>query len=139
MFAAACVSFAIRARSDDAGPDVVVIRNRALPMRSLTKSDLGRIYLGRLTLWQNRGLVFVLLNREDVHQSFVQRYVGRSAVQFANHWRRMVFTGEGRAPKRLATERDVIEFVAGNTNAVGYVGAATAESLEKVERVEILE
>jgi hypothetical protein len=58
--------------------------------------------------------------------------VGKSSSQLNAYWSKLVFTGKGTPPEKLTTDQAVIDFVAANGNAIGYVDSAKVTDKVKV-------
>ena len=71
-------------------------------------------------------MVLVILEGGDAHDKFVKKFAGKTAKQFQNFWRKMVFSGKGKMPQAFASEADLAAFVAGNPGAIGYVAKGAA-------------
>ena len=56
----------------------------------------------------------------EVGMNFVKKFAGKSAKQFTNYWRKMVFSGKGKMPQAFADEAALIAFVASTPGALGY-------------------
>lgn len=110
-----------------AGPifaGVTIIANPSVPGTTISENDLKEIFLGKRVKWSDNSRInFVLSKDYGTHESFLKNYVGRSTSQFDMHWRNMIFTGQGRAPTKLSSDQDVINFVASTPGAVGYVSS----------------
>ncbi|MDX1676274.1 phosphate ABC transporter substrate-binding protein [Arsukibacterium sp.] len=95
---------------------------------TVSNDDLTRLYTGR-----SGDLNAVnLAESSPIRAQFDEKGVGRSSSQLKSHWAKLVFTGKGTPPAELATEAAVIEHVATNPNAIGYVDAASVTDEVKV-------
>ncbi|MBV2128799.1 phosphate ABC transporter substrate-binding protein [Arsukibacterium indicum] len=107
--------------------DIAVIVNPANSV-TLTTDELTRLYTGR-----SSALAAVnIAESSPLRSQFDEKGVGRSSAQLKAHWSKLVFTGKGTPPPELATEAAVIEHVAQNPNAVGYVDVASVTDAVKV-------
>lgn len=107
--------------------DIAVIVNPA-NTTVVTNDDLTRLYTGR-----SSALAAVnLAESSPLRSQFDEKGVGRSSAQLKAHWSKLVFTGKGTPPPELATEAAVIEHVAQNPNAIGYIGTASVTDAVKV-------
>ena len=108
------------------GAELVIIGNPNLSAPSLDTKGLQRIYMGKLTRWNNdETIVPVMLKGGPVHNAFVESYLDRSAHRFVTYWRQMIFTGKGTPPRSFENEQDLIAFVARTPGSVGYASAGT--------------
>ncbi|MDX1536597.1 phosphate ABC transporter substrate-binding protein [Arsukibacterium sp.] len=107
--------------------DIAVIVNPANAV-TVTPDELTRLYTGR-----SSALAAVnIAESSPLRGQFDEKGVGRSSAQLKAHWSKLVFTGKGTPPLELATEAAVIDYVAQNPNAVGYVDAASVTDAVKV-------
>ena len=67
---------------------------------------------------------------------FVKKFAGKTAKQFQNFWRKMVFSGKGKMPQAFASEADLAAFVAANPGSIGYVAKGAAIDGAKQIKVE---
>ena len=112
----------------------VIIVNAGWPAGTISKADIEGIFLGKKTRLDDLSVVFVVQKEGDVHEAFLRNYLGKTAMQFRNYWRQMVFTGKGGAPKAFESEADLARYVAGTAGAIGYVSAGAAATLDKVKK-----
>jgi ABC-type phosphate transport system substrate-binding protein len=118
-----------------AASGVIVIANSSVKVSSVTSDDLKGIFLTTKTSLANGGHVEpVLLRSGAVYQAFVKQYVGKTAATLENYYRGLVFSGKGTMPQMLASDAEVVEYVAKTKGAIGYVSSAA-----NIERVKILE
>ena len=98
---------------------------------SIAKKKLKKILLGKQKKWDDGTIiVVVMLEGGDTHGDFVKKFAGKSAKQFTNYWRKMVFSGKGKMPQAFADEAALIAFVAATPGALGYAteGAALGDA-----------
>ncbi|KKO45699.1 phosphate ABC transporter substrate-binding protein [Arsukibacterium ikkense] len=107
--------------------EIAVIVNPA-NSAAVTNDELTRLYTGRSSALTAVNLV----ESSPLRSQFDEKGVGRSSAQLKAHWSKLVFTGKGTPPLELATEAAVIEHVAQNPNAIGYVAAASVTDAVKV-------
>jgi ABC-type phosphate transport system substrate-binding protein len=115
--------------------DVVVIVNQSVSETTLSKQDVGNIYLGKKSSWSDGSKIKFVVLTGDTHASFLKSYVGKSESQFNTFWKKQVFTGKGSPPKELDSDQAMVEFVAQTAGAIGYVSAGT--DVSKVKTITI--
>ncbi len=104
--------------------DVIIISNKKGPPDSLTASEIREIIHGKMKKWDNgQKILFVTMVRSDVHKEFIRKFTRKSAAEFKNYWKKMLFTGRGIPPKSFKSEKQVIEYVAKNKGAIGYISS----------------
>jgi ABC-type phosphate transport system substrate-binding protein len=110
--------------------DVVIIGHKNLPDNPLSKVDVQNIFLGKKAKVDNTNLTVVILKSGDVHETFLQEYLSRTSSQYDKYWKKIVFTGQGKAPKIFETEEALIEYVKNTEGAIGYISTQSAKALE---------
>lgn len=101
---------------------------------ALTQDDINKIFTGRAKSFTD-GKAAEPVNLAEavaVRADFDQKVLGRSSSQMKAYWSKLVFTGKGTPPKELASEQEVIDAVAKNPAAIGYVSAGAANGSVKV-------
>ena len=80
-------------------------------------------------------MVPILLKPGTTNEEFLQVYIGKSDTAYRAGWRSLVFSGQASMPKNLDPEVAVVDFVAHNKGAIGYIGKATPHEGVKVLEV----
>jgi ABC-type phosphate transport system substrate-binding protein len=112
---------------------VIVIANPGVKATEISKNDLRDVFTGSATALPGGGKVVpILLKAGTIYEEFLQIYVGKSDAAYRAGWRSLVFSGEGSMPKTLDSDAAVVEFVAHNTGAIGYISKATPHEGVKV-------
>ena len=120
--------FAIHAQAQ-----VIVIANPGVKATEISKNDLRDVFTGAATALPGGGnVVPILLKAGTVHEEFLQAYIGKNDTAYRAGWRSLVFSGQASMPKSLETDAAVVEFVAHNQGAIGYIGKATPHEGVKV-------
>jgi ABC-type phosphate transport system substrate-binding protein len=104
-----------------------VIVNAANPTTALTKEDLARVYLKKMSSWKNGAAVTVvdLGPKSPVRAEFSVSVLGRDVPTMKNYWQQSLFSGRGVPPIEQPSEAQVVAFVAANPGAIGYVSSDT--------------
>jgi ABC-type phosphate transport system substrate-binding protein len=95
---------------------------------NLTNDELVRIYTGR----SNAFNAVNLAESVPLRAQFDEKGVGRTSAQLKAHWSKLVFTGKGTPPTELASEQEVLNFVASNPQAIGYISTTSVSDAVKV-------
>jgi ABC-type phosphate transport system substrate-binding protein len=112
---------------------VIVIANPSVKAAEISKSDLRDVFTGSATtLKDGSRVVPILLKAGTAHEEFLQAYIGKSDTAYRAGWRSLVFSGQASMPKSLEGDVAVVEFVAHNQGAIGYIGKATPHEGVKV-------
>jgi ABC-type phosphate transport system substrate-binding protein len=93
-----------------------------------------RIFLGKEKRFSN-GKEILPINQErgsGTRDMFDNEALGRNTSQVSAYWSKLVFTGKGVPPAEVSDDLAVIEIVANNKNAVGYVNSASVTGAVKV-------
>lgn len=137
LVALAAVAFSVFLTSRAHAADVAVVVNPKTAVTSLTKDQIRDIFTGLLTRWDDgKKITFViLLDKGQVHETFMSQYVGKDPTQFQMYWKKMIFSGKGAEPKSGKSEKEVLEFVAKTEGAIGYVGTGAVSSTVKTVSV----
>jgi ABC-type phosphate transport system substrate-binding protein len=115
------------------GAQTVVIANSSVKSADIPKGDLRDIFTGASTsLKDGSHVVPVLLKSGTVHDEFLASYIGKGDTPFRAGWRSLVFSGQASMPKSFDTEAAVVEYVAHNAGAIGYISKATPHEGVKV-------
>jgi ABC-type phosphate transport system substrate-binding protein len=118
------------ASPDEQTAGIVIIGNKNIPESSLGKTDIQNIFLGKKTKLGNTKITFVILKSSDIHENFLKEYLSRTPAQYKKYWKKIVFTGKGKAPKAFKSEEALVEHVKNTEGAIGYIGSDTAQTIE---------
>jgi ABC-type phosphate transport system substrate-binding protein len=128
LLLAAASIFAVHARAQ-----VIVIANPSVKANDISKSDLRDVFTGASTALPGGGnVVPILLKAGTVHEEFLQVFIGKNDSAYRAGWRSLVFSGQASMPKSLDGDAAVVEFVAHNAGAIGYIAKATPHEGVKV-------
>lgn len=131
LLLAAASIFAVHAQAQ-----VIVIANPGVKTAAVSKSDLRDVFTGAATALPGGGSVApVLLKSGAVHEAFLLAYIGKNDTSFRAGWRSLVFSGQASMPKSLDGDAAVVEFVAHNQGAIGYIGKGSPHEGVKVLEV----
>lgn len=102
--------------------NIIIICNKKVAETVLDKDGVIKIFMGKKTEWQDHQKIkFVIMKKGSIHKEFLKQYIGKSSSQFRNYWRKKVFTGKGRAPKKIDSPEAMIQYVAETNGAIGYI------------------
>lgn len=105
---------------------------------SIKHDELKQIFLGKKTRWQNDSHIsFALFADEYSYGLFLREFIGKTASQYKNYWKKQVFSGKGRMPKTFKDPQDVLEFLAATDGAICFLSNISIDSERlKIIRVE---
>jgi len=115
--------------------NIEIIVNPDVPSHSLSLTAARVLFGMRLRVWENGSpvTVFVLDEREPLHRLFVKTKLNILPHQLQKSWDRLVFSGTGQAPVKVADWEEMKKKVATTPGAVGYLrGDLIDESIRKV-------
>jgi ABC-type phosphate transport system substrate-binding protein len=115
-----------------AGPVVVVARSSSVD--TLTADQVARIFLGKTESFPNGTRAVPIDQAEDspLRQSFYEWVTGKTPAQLKAYWSRIIFSGKGEPPRRVADSKDAIRLLQSNPNAVAYIDQAEVTANLKV-------
>lgn len=134
-FLASCVVFLA---SNGAPPPFVVIVHPSNPAAALDRKFVADAFLKKVTRWPNGDVIRPadLAPDSPARARFSDDVLNRSVAAVKSYWQQMIFSGRDVPPPELASDADVVKYVAASTGAIGYVsGTATLEGVKPV-RVE---
>lgn len=116
--------------------EVNVIVNKGVQVKELDAGTMRKIFLGKRTSWSNgERIKLVTLTKGKTYMQFVKDILHMTPQQYSLHWKRALFSGTGMPPKSLNTEEEIIQYVAENEGAIGFVGVDTQD--ENIVKVNI--
>ena len=111
---------------------VIVIANNSVKASDVSKNDLKDVFTGASTSLGGGSVVPILLKAGSAHEEFLQAYIGKNDTAYRAGWRSLVFSGQATMPKSVDGDAAVVEFVAHNAGAIGYIGKASPHDGVKV-------
>lgn len=123
---------AVALLSSTAFADVAVIVNPTNG-NAIDEGTIKKIYLGKAKSFDD-GTKVNPVNQDgnSVSDEFNDKVVGKSSSQLNAYWSKLVFTGKGTPPEKLANDQAVIDFVSANGDAIGYIDASKVTDKVKV-------
>ena len=101
----------------------VVVVHESNPTSSISRDELSRIFLKKITVWRTKHTVAVVDQRETskVREQFTRAVHRREVSSVASFWQQQIFAGRAVPPAQRTSDADVMAFVANNPDAIGYV------------------
>jgi ABC-type phosphate transport system substrate-binding protein len=103
--------------------DMVVIVSVDSGVEKLSRDEVINIFMGRYRKLPD-GVIATPLDIDgetDERREFYQKLLGKSLAEVNAYWARLIFSGRTAAPEDLATQHHVLDRVARDRNAIGYV------------------
>ena len=97
----------------------VVIANADVPLESIDKSTVKRIYNGFTTQWKNSTKVKPCYM--EVADGAFWKYIGTTKTNFQKFWTKRVFSGNGVSPVEHKNGDDLIKYVNEISGAIGIL------------------
>lgn len=129
--ASVLVLMMLMARVACAQGEIVVIVNPTSGVEALTRDDAVNIFMGRYQKLPS-GIAALPVDERGVKSAFYRRLVGKALPEIQSYWARLVFSGQGSPPRQLDSADDVLDLVANNKGAIGYVEKTKVTSRVKV-------
>lgn len=114
--------------------ELAVIANKSVSVSSITLEQAADIFLSKLDVLED-GTQLIPIDQKDSQASrdeFYSKVLKKDSAQLNAYWSRMVFSGEGQPPKKMADDTEVMALVRANPNVIGYVDAAAVNGSVKV-------
>lgn len=113
--------------------NVTVIVNTA-NSAVIDEGDLSRIFLGKIKKFSSGDKITIvnLKYNQATRNEFEEKALNKKASQVKAYWSKLMFSGKGKPPKELASDKDIIDFVAANTGAIGYISSDSVNDSVKV-------
>lgn len=116
------------------GQGFKVIANKNLNLTSMSKADLSRVFLKKLTRHNGNNLEPADQDPGSTVRDVFSRDVhNRSVSAIKSHWQRQIFSGRGTPPPELGNDAAVVSHVNGDPGGIGYVSVGTAPGPNAVE------
>ncbi len=113
--------------------DVAVVVNPS-NNSEISDQDIARIFLGKLKKFSN-GDKAVALNLKfgsETRNDFEKKVLNKSSRQIKAYWSKLVFSGKGKPPPELVSDKDILALVSADSNVIAYVDAASVDASVKV-------
>lgn len=116
------------------GEGYAVIINVGNSTSSIDRAFVSQAFLKKIRKWPQGGIVepVDLSHASPVRQRFSVEVVGRSLEAIRVYWQQMIFSGRELPPTEMASDADVVGYVARKPGAIGYVSNRTDVRAVKV-------
>lgn len=110
---------------------LVVIVSAQGSLNELNRSELVHLYMGRLNRLPS-GLNALPLDLAEAREVFYQELVNKPLSEINAYWARLVFSGRASPPRTIATVDEMLDIVASNPGAIGYIHRADVDERVRV-------
>jgi len=138
LAAAALALLSVRAAGEEPVGFRVIV-NPSSSVATIGRDELSRIFLRKQLAWRYGEATLPVDQRESspTREAFTIWVHRRSVQAVSFYWQQQVFSGRGAPPPERPSDTSVMEYVAENPGAVGYVGTATR--LNGVKAIQVQE
>ena len=95
------------------------------------------MFLGKSKTFSN-GAVIKAFNQEDgniTRDEFEQKVLNKSQAQIKAYWSKLVFTGKGIPPEKVNSDQEMVQVVASEAHAIGYVDADSVTDSVRIIKI----
>jgi ABC-type phosphate transport system substrate-binding protein len=108
--------------------DVAVIVSSKSTAGAMSADEVSQIYLGKSTSMKPIDIA----GKSPVRSQFYSKVTGKDEAQIKAIWSKLVFTGKATPPKAFGSDADVVQAVAADPSAIGYVDKSSIGPSVKV-------
>ena len=103
----------------------------------LSDSDISRLFLGKLKQFSSgdKAVAINLKLGSNTRDEFETKALGKTSSQIKAYWSKQVFSGKGKPPPELVSDKDILSMVAADNNIIAYVDAASVDDTVKVVKI----
>lgn len=110
---------------------LMVIVNSASSVDNMSRQEVSHLFLGRIKHLPT-GVPAVVIDTVTLRDAFYNALVGQGIAEIDAYWARLRFSGRTQPPLRLEDSAAVIERVARERGAIGYIDATQVDRRVKV-------
>ncbi|KKN04326.1 hypothetical protein LCGC14_1098510, partial [marine sediment metagenome] len=77
-------------------------------------------------------------DNNPIHITFCKTLLGMFPYQLRKIWDRQIFSGTGVGPIQLNTEKEMIQAIADNKGAIGYISSTADTNSHSISTVEVI-
>ncbi len=124
LFVTALGIFLLLSTAHAQAAGVKVIVHGTSPLQSLSKAKIADLFLKRVTRWDNGRTVIPVdqAGSSAARTAFTKELLGKEVLWVKSYWQKMIFSGRATPPAELPSDREVLDFIKANADAIGYVG-----------------
>ena len=109
-----------------AAADLKIIANQSVKASEISADELKAVFLATRTSLADGSEVTPVLTKNGSAHDALLAHLGKTDAALNTYYRSLVFTGKAPMPKSLASDAEVVEYVAKTKGAVGYIAAAAS-------------
>ncbi len=103
--------------------DIAVVVNHQNPVEKMNKQQITDLFMGRYVAFTD-GTIALPLDlpaKSAVRNAFYKSITGRSVAQINAYWAKLIFSGRATPPRIAPGEKEVINMIVNNKNAIAYI------------------
>ena len=114
--------------------DIVVIANKLLPVTTMSRDEVSRIYLGKTKFLPNGDKIVPIDQKQGTtsRSQFYGNILQKSETEIKSYWSRVTFSGQGNPPLQQDDDVAVKNLVAEDANCLGYIDKSLVDSSVKI-------
>lgn len=119
-----------------------VIVHASNPESELTKQEISKLFLKKVKKWKSSKeavLPVDLISDSPVREKFSKAIHGRKVSSVKAYWQKQIFSGRGVPPEEKGSDKEILEYVEKNVDAIGYVSESAEIEQYEVKVIEITE
>ncbi len=119
-----------------------VIVNASNPDAELTKEEISKLFLKKEKTWKSHKeavLPVDQVNDSPVRETFSKVIHGRKVSSIKAYWQKQIFSGRGVPPEEKKSDEEVLQYVAENAGAIGYILESAEIDSDEVKVLKITE
>lgn len=115
------------------GDGVVLITHANNSIDSVSASEAKAIFLGKRQRWESGEKIKLYVQKSgSVTNVFSSEIVNQTASQYSLYWRKKMFSGTGVPPREVSGDEGMVQAIASEPGAIGYVSASNLPDNVKV-------
>ena len=113
------------AAGNETQPPFQVVVNPANEVKTISRDELSKIFLRKVLAWRRwDGEATLPVDQKDgsaIRDAFILWVHKRSVLAVSHYWQQQALSGRGAPPPERSNDTQVMEYVADNPGAIGYV------------------
>lgn len=111
--------------------ELAIVVNFNASFDHLSRQDLINIFMGRYQQFPD-GQAAIPLDLTGDSETFYRKLINKTPAELRSYWARLVFSGRGTPPRKLEAADQLLEVIANNPGAVGYLSASQVDDRVKI-------
>ena len=120
---------------------MLVITHPSVKIEKVSATFLSRVFAMQTKSWPSGEpiSVYSFSPQSSEFKEFVVRKAKLQPHQLNRHWKRLLFTGTGRVPVTVYSQKEMIEKVSTTPGSIGYIVATEPPQSVHVLQVEVMQ